>query len=261
MADKTTTRKGSMIVYEDWLDAVDSLPSNEDKWEAIAAILRYGLKGEISGLNAIGQFALAMAKGQIDTNLARRESGRKGGAPKNNLNASKNNQKQPKTTKNNQKQPNNVNDNDNVNKEKENKEKVIQKENKEKKIIKEIKENIIEDNVKEKEKNTLFTEPTIETFSGEERKIAPKERRFVKPTIAEIAAYCRERNNGVEATAFYDFYESKGWKVGNQPMKNWQAAVRTWERQDGRRATSKPQSTTRVELPTDYSKLIPGNHV
>jgi uncharacterized protein YdaU (DUF1376 family) len=53
---------------------------------------------------------------------------------------------------------------------------------------------------------------------------------FEKPSVEEIAEYCRERNNSISPEAFFDFYESKGWKVGNQPMKDWKAAVRTWEK-------------------------------
>ena len=53
--------------------------------------------------------------------------------------------------------------------------------------------------------------------------------KFKKPTLEEIRAYCQERNNDVQAERFYDFYESKGWRVGNQAMKDWMAAVRTWE--------------------------------
>lgn len=51
----------------------------------------------------------------------------------------------------------------------------------------------------------------------------------------EIQAYCRERGNAVEAQRFFDFYEAKGWRVGSQPMKDWQAAVRTWEGRDSAR--------------------------
>jgi hypothetical protein len=54
--------------------------------------------------------------------------------------------------------------------------------------------------------------------------------RFVCPSLDELSTYCTERKNKVDPQAFIDFYESKGWKVGNQPMKSWQAAVRTWER-------------------------------
>ncbi|MDD5833770.1 MAG: DUF6291 domain-containing protein [Treponema berlinense] len=52
---------------------------------------------------------------------------------------------------------------------------------------------------------------------------------FEKPTVEEIAAYCSERKNGIDPQAFFDFYESKGWKVGAVKMKDWRASVRTWE--------------------------------
>lgn len=53
--------------------------------------------------------------------------------------------------------------------------------------------------------------------------------RFVKPTVEEVRAYCAERGNSVDASKFWDFYESKGWRVGKSAMKSWQACVRTWE--------------------------------
>ena len=57
-----------------------------------------------------------------------------------------------------------------------------------------------------------------------------REANFVKPTVEEIAAYCRSRNNGLDAEQIWDFYESKGWFIGKTKMKNWRSAVRTWER-------------------------------
>ena len=57
-----------------------------------------------------------------------------------------------------------------------------------------------------------------------------KTKRFVKPTLSEIEQYCIERNNNVDAQHFYDHYESNGWKVGKNSMKDWKACVRTWER-------------------------------
>jgi hypothetical protein len=61
----------------------------------------------------------------------------------------------------------------------------------------------------------------------------PKEKvkRFVKPTIAEIQDYCRERSKSVDAERFWNFYESKGWKVGKNPMKDWRAAVCNWAKE------------------------------
>lgn len=57
-----------------------------------------------------------------------------------------------------------------------------------------------------------------------------KSKRFIKPSISDIQTYCNERNNKVDAQKFYDYYESVGWKVGKNPMKDWKAAIRTWER-------------------------------
>lgn len=57
---------------------------------------------------------------------------------------------------------------------------------------------------------------------------------FKPPTVGEVEEYCRERGNNVNPANFVDFYESKGWKVGNSPMKDWRAAVRTWERRESK---------------------------
>lgn len=75
-----------------------------------------------------------------------------------------------------------------------------------------------------------------------------KRREFQAPTLNEVRTYCQERNNTVDPEAFIDFYESKGWKVGNQPMKNWQAAVRTWERRSQNK--SKQNTTTKNITPS-----------
>ena len=55
---------------------------------------------------------------------------------------------------------------------------------------------------------------------------------FKKPTLDDVKDYCIERNNNIEAEAFLDFYESKDWKIGKNKMKDWKAAVRTWERRE-----------------------------
>ena len=60
--------------------------------------------------------------------------------------------------------------------------------------------------------------------------IPPEGKRFVPPTVEEVRDFCLGRNNGIDAEAFVDFYQSKGWYVGKNKMKDWKAAVRTWER-------------------------------
>ena len=77
-----------------------------------------------------------------------------------------------------------------------------------------------------------------------------KRKRFEKPTLSEIKEYCIERNNNVDAQHFYDYYESNGWKVGKNSMKNWQAAVRTWEK-NSYTNTTKQQKKTNTEQTLD----------
>lgn len=60
-----------------------------------------------------------------------------------------------------------------------------------------------------------------------------KRKRFTSPTVEEVAAYCGERNNRIDPQTFVDFYASKGWVVGKSKMKDWKAAIRTWEKRDG----------------------------
>jgi hypothetical protein len=57
-----------------------------------------------------------------------------------------------------------------------------------------------------------------------------KAKRFTPPTLEEVTAYCIDRNNSVDPQHFIDYYTSNGWLVGKNKMKDWKAAVRTWER-------------------------------
>ncbi len=75
---------------------------------------------------------------------------------------------------------------------------------------------------------------------------APREP-FRKPTVEEVKAYCDERGNTVNADGFWNYYTANGWRVGRNPMKDWRAAVRTWERD-----SSKPGAvaTAKVKIET-----------
>ena len=68
-----------------------------------------------------------------------------------------------------------------------------------------------------------------ECIKNDKEKREATAKRFCPPSVEEVRAYCSERNNGINAEAFVDFYVSKGWKVGKNPMKDWKACVRTWE--------------------------------
>jgi len=69
---------------------------------------------------------------------------------------------------------------------------------------------------------------------GEESKGEESKGKFKIPTVTEIKDYCKERNNDVDPNRFHDFYEAKGWMVGKNKMKDWKAAVRTWEGKDNK---------------------------
>jgi hypothetical protein len=74
--------------------------------------------------------------------------------------------------------------------------------------------------------NTIQREPTSSS-------------RFTKPELSEVYAYCKERKNKVNAQSFLDFYESKGWMIGKNKMKDWKAAVRTWEKNESTQQTKR----------------------
>ena len=78
---------------------------------------------------------------------------------------------------------------------------------------------------------------------------------FHAPTVEEVKAYCLERKNKVDAVRFVDYYTANGWKVGKNPMKDWRAAVRTWERDEkgetSRRAAKRDTFRNYEEKPYD----------
>jgi hypothetical protein len=78
-------------------------------------------------------------------------------------------------------------------------------------------------------------------------------KRFVKPSLDEVIAYCQERRNSVNPEKFIDYYESNGWKVGKNSMKDWKAAVRTWERNSFQSNKPKEEYHTPTEADYDFS--------
>jgi len=76
------------------------------------------------------------------------------------------------------------------------------------------------------------------TFNNN-KQIIIKNKLFNKPSIDDIELYCTERNNKIDAVSFFNFYESKGWLIGKSKMKDWMAAVRTWEARDNKKSYKK----------------------
>lgn len=101
-----------------------------------------------------------------------------------------------------------------------------------------------------KESNTLYAH-NEKKADGEEK----HSYRFVPPTVEEVQAYCTERKNSIDAEVFCDYYASKGWMIGRNKMKDWKAAIRTWERNESR----KPKTdSTGVELDDEIDHSLDG---
>ena len=69
-----------------------------------------------------------------------------------------------------------------------------------------------------------------ESKEGKEGKDKENTKEKIRPSLDDVIAYCRERRNGVDPQKWFDYYSANGWKVGKNPMKDWKACVRTWER-------------------------------
>ena len=85
-----------------------------------------------------------------------------------------------------------------------------------------------------------------------------KAKRFTPPTLEEVTAYCIERNNNVDAQHFIDYYTSNGWLVGKNKMKDWKAAVRTWERNDFNSGSTKPLKQTKAQELDEFYTMASG---
>ena len=114
-------------------------------------------------------------------------------------------------------------------------------------LIEDCERNAIKENKGNENKGNNFL---LKKETKEESTIS-KTVKFNPPTVEEVQSYCNERKNGIQAYKFVNFYQSKGWKVGNQPMKDWRAAVHTWESKD----TAKPLSNISNESEKKLKRL------
>jgi len=84
-------------------------------------------------------------------------------------------------------------------------------------------------NLKDKGSINISTDNTNINITNTNLTDSNKKAFFKKPTLDEVKNYCILRKNNIDAQAFIDFYESKGWQIGKEKMKSWKACVRTWE--------------------------------
>lgn len=202
-----------MKFYFEWLELFEELTA-EEIGTLVLASMKYAKNKEIPDFEGRElRLAWKAIKGTIDRTLSAHESraeinranGQKGGAPKGNTNASKttetteNNQKQPKTTEN--KHTNTY----------------------------------TYTNTNTDTKTETKTDPNTNTLSlragaRESESVPVAESIFIPPSVADVEVYCQHKGYKIDAEAFVDFYESKGWMVGSNPMRSWHAAVRNWAR-------------------------------
>ena len=190
--------RDSFIFYGSFYEAISCL-DDATRLQCYDAVASYAITGIDPELNGVAKAIFALIKPQIDANNKRYNNGCKG--------AEYGKKGGRPVTKN----P--IGDNDENPKETPN-----EKEN----------ENVNE-NENEKEKENESPSETKREKQAKEKRL-----RFSAPSVDEVRDYCRERGNSIDAETFVDFYASKGWKVGSSPMKDWQSAIRTWEKRECR---------------------------
>ena len=85
------------------------------------------------------------------------------------------------------------------------------------------------------------------TTINKNKEIKINNKLFKKPSVNDVELYCIERDNKIDAISFVNFYESKGWMVGKNKMKDWRACVRTWEMRAKNKKTYAPKSMSKLD--------------
>lgn len=215
-APKNEFERAYFPFFGSFAEALDNLGDDKTELELYRAITHYGLYGKEPELSGVANAFWALLKPVLEKSRKYFENGAKGGAPKGNKNNRYCNENRNQSTT--EIQPNHNQSTTEIQTDKE----------RDKERDKEI----------EKEKSTnVDTKKTAQRFSH--------------PSVDEVRDYIASQSYSVDAEAFCDFYEAKGWRVGNNLMKNWQAAVRTWERRnksEGKADTKKSAAPDGVRL-------------
>ena len=200
--------------YESFFTAISRIrkkPDRADAYDAIAAYALYGQEPDLDKLPDSAAIAFDLIRPTLDASKRKAESGKAGGRSKQTASKQQANGKQTGSTG---------------------------EANRKRGETGTAKEREIEKEKEREIENECYSPPT--PSPGEPRK------RFVPPTVEEVRAYCLERGNGIDPQGFVDHYEARGWRYnGNVPMKDWRAAVRTWEGRDRSQCSMQPRESRR----------------
>ena len=191
--DKKIERK-SFIFFRSYADALEELP-DESYVRIMKAISHFALDGEEPKLEGLEKSFFLAIKPVLLNSVKKYENGKKGGRPKSIVGEKPNETKtKPNETKT---KPN---------------------------------ETIQEQPITNKD---MDTDMDTDTDLNNDNAASPQRgKKFKPPTLIEVKNYCAERGLQIDAERFIDYYASNGWRVGNSPMKDWQAAVRNWARRN-----------------------------
>ena len=185
--------RDSFVLYVKYLDNIELL-SMEQRGILITALMKYVLGRELPGMDEVTYMAFSFIRAQLDRDFEKYDEICRKRAEAGKLGGRPKKQEEPEKT-----------------------EGFSEKQTKAKGFS-EKQKNPDNDN----EYDNDLKENTLKSVKE----------KFRPPTADEVRAYCSERGNSVDPQAFVDFYESKGWMIGKNRMKDWKAAVRTWERSE-----------------------------
>lgn len=193
--------------YESFFKAISRIKKKSDQADAYNIICKYALMQEEPDLDSVSDstaIAFELLRPVLDKAKERAESGKRGGSKS--KGSGENSEVTPK---------------ENGSKTEANGKLPAREKEKEKEIEIEI------------ENDSVYGASAPTRAPEQQDEFCQKAKRFTAPTVQEVADYCRERGNQVDAQRFVDYYTANGWRVGKNPMKDWKAAVRTWEKQEG----------------------------
>ena len=216
--------RDGFIFYESFRSAMKELPVETQAllYNALADYALYDIVPEF-GDDGIARGFFALMRPQIDANNRKRDAGARGGRPA--ISADDDGCEAPQETK---EEPN-ANQSETIAKPYDNQTTTMTE-------------------AKEKENGKAKANANANAKGNAKSASVDKPRSFAIPTVEEIRAFCVERGNGIDPQQFYDYYEAKGWLIGSQPMKNWQAAVRSWEGREPARAPNAAGACTRKDV-------------